>query len=119
MEKTFLKIKDWIKENRKEAIILGLILILGALLRLYKIDQYMTFLGDEGRDAIIVRRLLVYGDPILVGPGTSIGNMYLGPLYYYLMAPALFLAGFSPVGPALQIAILGIITIGFVWWIGR
>src|SRR3972149_12190225 len=110
MEKTFLKIKDWIKENRKEAIILGLILILGALLRLYRIGDYMTFLGDEGRDAIIVRRLLVYGDPILIGPGTSIGNMYLGPLYYYMMAPALLLSRFSPVGPAVQIALLGVAT---------
>ena len=98
---------------------LGIILIVGGFLRLYRISEYMTFLGDEGRDAIIVRRLLVYGDPILIGPGTSIGNMYLGPLYYYLMAPALWLAGFSPVGPAIQIAILGVITIGMVYFIAR
>lgn len=113
------KIKKWIKENPKEFWILLIILLVGAFFRLYKIDQYMTFLGDEGRDAIIVRRLLVYGDPILVGPGTSIGNMYLGPLYYYMMAPALFIANFSPVGPAVQIALLGVITIGMVWVIGR
>src|SRR3990172_3076496 len=112
-------VKNWIKENPKEAAILALILLVGALLRLYKISQYMTFLGDEGRDVIIVRRLLVHGDFFLIGPGTSIGEMYLGPLYYYLMAPALFLAGFSPVGPALQIAILGIITIGMVYFIAR
>lgn len=113
------KIKSWIKQNRKEFWALLVILFVGAFLRLYKIDQYMTFLGDEGRDAIVVRRLLVYGDPILIGPGTSIGNMYLGPLYYYLMAPALFLAGFSPVGPAIQIAVLGIVTVGMIYFIAR
>ena len=58
------------------------ILIIGAFLRLYKIDGYMTFLGDEGRDVIIVRNLLVNADPILIGHGTSVGGMYLGPLYY-------------------------------------
>ncbi len=125
MEKTKVKfsilgkIYSWMKGNKTEFLLLLFIIIVGAFLRLYKIDQYMTFLGDEGRDVIIVRRLLVYGDPILIGPGTSIGNMYLGPLYYYMMAPALFLAGFSPVGPAIQVALLGVITIFWVWWIGR
>ncbi len=119
MAKTLLKIKNWIRENPKEAIILGLILLIGAFLRLYKIADYMTFLGDEGRDVIIVRRLLVEGHPPLIGPGTSIGNMYLGPLYYYMMAPALLIAGLSPLGPAVQIAILGIATIFFVWFIAR
>lgn len=79
----------------------------------------MTFLGDEGRDVVIVRRFVTAFDLMLVGPGTSIGNMYLGPLYYYLMAPALFLAGLSPVGPAIQVALLGVVTIWFVWWTGQ
>ena len=109
------KITAWLKKNW----ILVLILVVGATLRLYKIDQFMTFLGDEGRDAIIVRRLLVNFDLILIGPGTSIGNMYLGPLYYYMMAPALLFANFSPVGPAAMIAGLGVVTIWFVWWAGR
>lgn len=109
----------WVVKNRKQAAILFLILLGAAFVRLYKIDSYMTFLGDEGRDVIVVRRLLVDFDIILVGPGTSIGNMYLGPLYYYMMAPALLLAGFSPVGPAIMIALLGVLTVGLVWFIGR
>ncbi len=94
------------------------ILIIGAFLRLYKIDGYMTFLGDEGRDVIIVRNLLVNADPILIGPGTSVGGMYLGPLYYYFMAPFLLLANFSPVGPAVGVALLGVATIYLVYLIG-
>ena len=95
------------------------ILLIGAFLRLYKISEYMIFLGDEGRDVIVVRRLLVYGDLIFVGPGTSLGNMYLGPLYYYMMAPALLLANFSPVGPAIMVALLGVATIFLVWFVAR
>lgn len=119
MGKIALKIIDFISNNKKEILILGVILIIGAFFRLYKIDEYMTFLGDEGRDVIIVRRFLTELHPPLIGPGTSIGNMYLGPLYYYMMAPALLLANFSPVGPAVQVAILGVITIFLVWFVGR
>jgi 4-amino-4-deoxy-L-arabinose transferase-like glycosyltransferase len=114
-----LQISTWVRAHRFEAFCLALILLAGAFCRLYKIDQYMTFLGDEGRDVLIVRRLLVNFDLILVGPGTSIGNMYLGPLYYYLMAPFLFLANYSPVGPAVMVALLGIGTLFLVWKITR
>ncbi|MFC1649219.1 ArnT family glycosyltransferase [Patescibacteria group bacterium] len=113
------KIRKWISRNRWEAFWLTLVLVVGAILRLYKIDGYMTFLGDEGRDAIIVRRLLVDFDPILIGPGTSIGNMYLGPLYYYMMAPFLLIFNFSPAGPAVGVALLGVLTIWLVWYVGR
>ncbi len=115
----YTKIKSWISNNKVEFIILLGIVLLGAFLRLYRIGEYMTFLGDEGRDVIVVRRLLVDFDPILVGPGTSVGNMYLGPIYYYMMAPALLLANFSPVGPAIMVALLGILTIYFTWYVAR
>lgn len=95
------------------------ILAVAGFLRLYRISEYLTFLGDEGRDAIVVRRLLVDFDPILIGPGTSIGNMYLGPLYYYMMAPAQLLSGLSPVGPAVMVAILSIVTVWLTFKIAK
>lgn len=113
------KVREWILENRVETFFLFCILFIGAVLRLYNIAGYMTFLGDEGRDALVVRRLVAEGDLIFVGPGTSIGNMYLGPLYYYMMAPFLLLFNLSPVGPAVMVALLGVITIGFVWYVAR
>jgi len=104
-------------KNKK--IILFLILAIGAFLRLYKIADYLTFLGDEGRDVLIVRRLLVNFDPILIGPGTSIGNMYLGPWYYYLIASFLLIFNFSPVGPAIFVALLGVVTIWFIYFVTK
>jgi 4-amino-4-deoxy-L-arabinose transferase-like glycosyltransferase len=115
ISRQLLAISGWIKKHPNEFALLGIVLVVGAFLRLYNIGQYMTFLGDEGRDAIIVRNLLVYADPILVGPGTSIGNMYLGPLYYYFIVPALLLAGFSPVGPSILVALFGCFTIFLIW----
>lgn len=112
-------IRDFVKRNPYEFWILLAILVIAAFCRLYKIDQYMTFLGDEGRDAIIVRRIITQLHPPLIGPGTSIGNMYLGPLYYYMMVIPLLIANFSPVGPAVQIALLGVVTVFFIWFAGR
>lgn len=113
------KIVNFNKSHSKEFWLLIVTLLVGAFFRLYKIDEYMTFLGDEGRDAIIVRRLWTDFDPILIGPGTSIGNMYLGPHYYYLIAPFLLIFNFSPVGPSIMVALFGVATIYFVWHVVR
>jgi 4-amino-4-deoxy-L-arabinose transferase-like glycosyltransferase len=112
--------KNFLKNNW----LIILILLAGAFFRLYNISGYMTFLGDEGRDSIIVRNLLVHFDPILIGPGTSVGGMYLGPLYYYFMAPFLLISNFSPIGPAVGVALLGVATIYLVFivakeWFGK
>ncbi|MEK9201154.1 MAG: glycosyltransferase [Patescibacteria group bacterium] len=104
---------------RWEAVWLALILVIGGFLRLWNIDQHMTFLGDEGRDAIVMRDMVTGNHFPLIGPGTSIGSMYLGPLYYYLMAPALWIAGESPAGPSIFVALIGLLTIGLLWWVVR
>lgn len=113
------KVINFVKKNKAELIILGILLLVGGFLRIYRISEYMTFLGDEGRDVIIVRRIFTEAHPPLIGPGTSVGSMYLGPLYYYMMAIPLLLAGFSPVGPAIMVALLSVATIAFIWWAGR
>ncbi|HOX96130.1 MAG TPA: glycosyltransferase family 39 protein [Candidatus Woesebacteria bacterium] len=110
---------NWIKKNRLEFFILIGILGLALFLRLYRIGEFMTFLGDEGRDVRIVRDLITRGNLVFIGPQTSIGNMYLGPLYYYMMAPALFLSNLNPVGPAIMVALLGVLTVGLTWFVGR
>jgi len=113
------KIIIWINNNRLEFGLLVFIFVISLFLRLYRIGDYMTFLGDEGRDMVIVRRLLVDHNLVFVGPGTSVGNMYLGPLYYYLIAPFLLLFNYSPVGPSVMVAIFGSLTVIFVWFAVR
>ena len=87
---------NFIKKNKLESLFILLITLLSLYLRLYRIGEFMTFLGDEGRDVRIVRDLITKGNLVFIGPRTSIGNMYLGPLYYYMMAPALFLSRLNP-----------------------
>ena len=91
-------------------ILLFTILLVALFLRLYRISETQTFLEDEGRDMLIVKRQLDTGRPVLIGPQTSTGSMYLGPLYYYFITPALILSGMDPVGPAILIAFTGVLT---------
>lgn len=99
---------------------IGLVIVILALsLRLWKIDQYMNFLGDEGRDAIIVSKMILEGNMPFIGPPTSVGNMYLGPLYYYMMTIPMLVSGLNPVSAAVMIAILGAMTVGLIFYLAK
>lgn len=95
-----------------------IVLVLAAFLRLYKIDQYMTFLGDEGRDAIIVKDMLVNYHIPAIGPTTSVGNIYSGPLYYYMMGISM-VGTLSPVAAAVMNALIGVATVFLIYWLTK
>ena len=95
-------------------ISMGFILALAAFLRLYRIADYMTFLGDEGRDVLKVYDIL-HGHLTLLGPTSSVGGFFLGPIYYYFMAPFLWLFNYNPVGPAVMVAFFGVLTVWLIY----
>lgn len=114
-----MKIKQLVLRYKKlEYLILTAILLLASFMRLYKISEYMTFLGDEGRDVLVVREIL-HGNFTLLGPRASAADFFSGPIYYYFMAPFLWIFGYDPVGPAVMIALLGIATVFLVYYIGK
>ncbi len=98
---------------------LSIIIIFGAWLRLYNLESTLMFLGDQGRDALIVARIFREFDPAFIGPVTSVGNMYLGPFYYYFMLPFLMFSYPSPIGPAVGVALVNIITIFLMYYWGQ
>jgi len=91
-----------------------LVLLIAAFLRLYRIQDYMTFLGDEGRDVLVAYNIL-HGHLTLLGPTSSVGGFFLGPIYYYFMAPFLWLFNYNPVGPAVMVALFGIATVWLIY----
>lgn len=95
------------------------ILLIASFLRLYRISDYMEFLGDQGRDVTIIKDFLKNGNLFFIGPQTSIGNMYLGPYFYYLIAPSLLLSNFSPIGPAVFIALINIATVALIFFVAK
>ena len=112
MIKTFFK-SNW------ALLTLIFILLLGAYLRLHMIRNYMTFLGDEGRDVLVVEQMIVDHKFTLLGPTASVGGFFLGPIYYYFMLPFLWASRLDPVGPAIMVALFGIATIFLVYKTGK
>ncbi len=106
------------KANYKELLPIVLIILAGAFLRLYRIRDYQTFLGDEGRDVLVVYGIL-HGHPTLLGPVASVGGFFLGPIYYYIMTPFLLLSRFDPVGPAVMVVLFALATIYLIYHVGR
>lgn len=98
------------KVKNLHILILLAITALAFFLRFYRLRDYMLFLGDQGRDVLVVKKMLVDGKFTLLGPVASVGGFYLGPIYYYFIAPFLLISGFDPIGPAFFPAILGSLT---------
>ncbi len=109
-----------------------LVLILAGFLRIHRIDEYLTFLGDEGRDVLVVKHILDGFGALfsgnfasasegltLLGPTASVGGFFLGPIYYYFMAPFLLLFNYSPVGPAVMVALVGVATVLLIYIISK
>ncbi len=101
----------------REWCVVGLILV-GAFLRFYKLENAL-FQGDQGRDALVVAKIFREHDFVFIGPVTSIGNMYLGPFYYYFMLPFLMLTFPSPIGPVIAIAFFSTLLLFCLYYFGQ
>ena len=107
------------KRKRWSLIFLVAILLIASFFRLYRVRDYLVFLGDEGRDALVWERMIVDHKFTLLGPTASVGGFYLGPIYYYLTLPFVWIWGLDPVGPAYFVSLLGIATVYLVYLFGR
>ena len=92
--------------------------MVATFLRLYRIRDYIVFLGDEGRDALVWHNMVVNREFTFLGPTASVGGFYLGPIYYYLALPFYFIFR-DPVGPAIFVALLGVATVWLVYFVTR
>lgn len=113
--------KLWWKINDHKLALLALltIVLLAGFLRFYRLGDYMTFLGDEGRDALIIKKFLVEGDLPFIGPPTSVGNIYLGPMYYYMMSIPMVIFWLNPVSAAGMNAVIGVLTVVLIYYVGK
>lgn len=106
------------KKNYYVIIAITFILI-ASFLRLYNLGGFITFLGDQGRDASIVRNIITFKHFPAIGAPSSVGQIYLGPFYYYLIAPWLLIFNFNPVGLGYGVALMSIAGIVASYWIIR
>ena len=123
MKKVFNKFKkDTVKEIKKHPVIyacLFVVLLLSLFLRVYRTEALLGFYYDQGRDAMVIWRLWQDHKFFMIGPVTGLAGIFLGPFYYYLIAPFYLLSGGDPVIPAVFLAILSTIAIYVVYVLGK
>jgi len=99
------------KENLFIKILLIIALATGAFLRFNHLSQLMSFSGDEGRDFLIAKDIIINHKFPLLGPPTSLSWLRLGPLVYYFWAPVLWLGNFHPISVSILLISLDLLTI--------
>src|SRR4030043_814216 len=93
-----------------------ILIIAGALfVRVYRINDLLGFYYDQGRDALVIWRLWHEGKFFLIGPITGLAGIFLGPFYYYLLAPLYLIGGGNPVYPAVFLAFLSTLAIFVIY----
>ncbi|OGM60094.1 hypothetical protein A3A75_01675 [Candidatus Woesebacteria bacterium RIFCSPLOWO2_01_FULL_39_10] len=107
-----------IKQNPLVYLILAAVLTLALYVRVYRTQDLLRFYFDQGRDALVIWQLWHEGKPFLIGPVTGLAGLFLGPFYYYLIAPFYLIDGGSPVYPAIFLAFLATAGIAVTYYIG-
>jgi len=97
---------------------IGAILLAATILRFWALPSLHWYGHDEANASMAAQRMLVDHKPVLTGQPTSRG-VYLGPGYYYLIAPFYALFRMSPFAGAFLAAIAGVGAVYLVWRIGR
>ena len=84
--------------------LMGVLLSVAFLIRVYRLDELLGFYFDQGRDALTIRDLIVNHKLFLIGPTTGIEGIFLGPLYYFTLLPWYWLGSGDPVFPAIYLS---------------
>lgn len=103
---------------KKSFIFLILIIALASFLRVYKMENLAIFLADQASDSTKVYKI-TKGHFTLLGPITSVGGFFNGPIVYYLMLPFYFFLKGEPISGTVFQTFFQILTIPFIFLLGK
>lgn len=104
--------------KKNTLILLFLISLIAIFLRAYKIESLAIFLADQASDSTKVYEM-IKGRLTLLGPITSVGGFFNGPIVYYLMFPFYFIFKGEPIAGTVFQTFLQIITIPLIFILGK
>lgn len=114
------EIRKFIKQvNFAQAGTIVFIVMLGLFLRLYRISEFMTFIGDQGWFYLSARDLILFGKIPLVGIASSHPWLHQGPVWTYMLAFVLFFFRFNPISGAYLSAFFDVLSIFLIYKIGK
>ncbi len=105
------------KSYIKKSYAIIIIWAFGFFLRSYRQSSLLGFYYDQGRDALIATDIITLKNFPAIGPTTGIEGLYLGPFWFYLLAPAYFISAGSPVFAAIFISFIESLTIPLIYYL--
>lgn len=111
LKKFWLPVENMLLKKFNKLITPWNILILSILcvaffLRVYRIGDLLDFHYDQGRDAMVIWNLWHQHKLFLIGPTTGLDGIFLGPFYYYLIAPFYLIGKGNPIYPSIFLSLL-------------
>jgi len=100
-------------------ILLSLLVLLATWLRFFRLSELMVFIGDQGRDYLAARDMLLTSKLPLVGIPSSVPWLKQGPFFIWLIALALKIGDFNPIAPAVLTSTLGVLTVYLTYKFSR
>ena len=107
-----------IKSHPIVYVLLSFVLLSSLFIRIYRVGELLQFYYDQGRDALVIWDLWHKGKPFLIGPITGLTGIFLGPFYYYLIAPFYLIGGGNPMYPAIFLAFLSVAALVVIYYLG-
>ncbi len=115
----FKRLVNEYNNNRQVYRILFLIFCLSIFLRTFRLGDLLGFYYDQGRDALVIWDLWHKGKLFLIGPTTGLAGIFLGPLFYYLIAPFYIIGFGNPVFPAVFLGVLSSLSVPLLYYLGK
>ena len=94
-------------------------MLLGAILRFYRLPQMANFDFDQQYASNFAYSVLKEYPLQLIGQGLSIQGLFMGPLYFYYLVPFYAVTNLHPIGGFVGSVILGLITIFIYFWVAK
>lgn len=88
-----------------------IIIILGLAVRFYDYPAWQGFDYDQEINAWIAKSIVVDHKPVLIGPETSVGAMYVGPYFNYIIAFFFALGDMDPAATIFLNFFLSLVTL--------
>lgn len=119
IKKGYKDFKKEVAERKLLYFFLLVVVLLAFFLRVYRLDDLLLFYYDQGRDAKVIWDLWHEGKFFLIGPVTGLAGIFLGPFYYYLIAPFYLIGQGNPVYPAVFLSFLVTVAIAITYFLGK
>jgi 4-amino-4-deoxy-L-arabinose transferase-like glycosyltransferase len=109
MKQAIIKLKNYSRNKYIFSILVIFTILAGVLLRVQEtVTNNFLFLIDQGRDMIAVKNIVFNHHLTLIGPYTSLGGVFQGPIWYYLLSVPTFILNGNPLGAEILMLIISI-----------